>query len=1186
MPNPNNNKNNYFTRRLLQAISPTPTDVITSGQWEYEHRNSPHMEAILKENQRRAKYIGSDHYVIQYDILGRPELYVDNGENLEKVPEDLIPAVLQNSSKLYDAWQDTVGNKIPDSPTISQYNGPEHSDFEREQMRKQYNAAQYDKRGKEALDKAMTYTMPSTYTNMIGNYFDWSVPTRTAVGLGADIGPMLVGAGTGAAAQIATKGLTLGNLLRGAGTGVLRAYDPVMSTIGTTLKLGNKAVRGTQELVNTVNEARRMNAVQRGLGELVRPVSNSGVLYSSALPIPYNTIFSEINKFRKNIKTLKDLQKVEEAIASGKKSVGFDTKIKGTNYTYRQGIDEVRRNILKNKYKSINQSLLSDQVLSKDDVLNRLKMARKEGILDQQVPESNITYEEALTNKLESALYNDLNNSINEGNVDAINDVLNEHRKYFGNNKPKMDKAISLVTKNPEYTFKKGKIVKTTPSVTQALDNATKNTAKPIELANAKGATSENPTIVTDNPTLPENIPTENPTVLPENIPTEAIPVSETPTPETRKIHTLDGNEIEVSDFSPDNDSDGFHINKQLPYETQDGNIIVTANTGEQYSIPESMLKDGGLNVSDDFYVHLDNDGTLQTSQDFDRQGYPIRNNDSEPRTYIAYVDNEGNTRYVPGYYYNNNIGGHDYNFHNNLHSYYVTLDNEPKGGSLLDRAKTRTKNFFSRKTMLGDLELSNSDFKQITTAEVGEPIQILDKDNNPITFTKQPDGRIEISRPFNPESKPYLISDRVEIPEKPVTPTEESVVKPGTIEEKPVIASEETPTVVPEAKPVIPTEEAPAANPIEESTPTPVEEPTVAVRQEEPTSVPSENTENVEKRVLNFPNGKKLQYVVKNNGIYTDQGSGILIKMDDYGDVFDIEVPANQRAKYFNYFGAPYQFDSTGNISSTKNYDNLLKRIYYNYPYDKFGSPTDKGKLHSVKDWFLGKSKEKTPIDVSFKVNGDYVVVDPQLKNRPNGWKIARHILTGIGGGAAFGANRYYANEKKEKLENRKKLTIPKFEQDDNFDGLPYATETVDGVNYVIFDKSEQMDGEKVYPAYAIKSDGSYDPNGDMVFLNYINGHFHLPNGRTYDASRSRFDVQDVNNVPTDTTQVSNDNPRLGTQEQPAPKQEEQPKVKQNTTQPVTPAKGSDQEQAFVPYYMNNYYNSRNQYMPWLRNG
>lgn len=129
-------------------------------------------------------YLNGSVYRIKTDKLGKPIGIIM--DDTEEIPERLISTVLAEHSKLSNAWNDSVASyqKWAHPATISA--GQSISDEENEKRRRQYEAMESHRIGKEGMDWLLERALPSHYVRELATMADLPVRDRDQLGYLAD----------------------------------------------------------------------------------------------------------------------------------------------------------------------------------------------------------------------------------------------------------------------------------------------------------------------------------------------------------------------------------------------------------------------------------------------------------------------------------------------------------------------------------------------------------------------------------------------------------------------------------------------------------------------------------------------------------------------------------------------------------------------------------------------------------------------------------------------------------------------------------------------------------------------------------------------------------------------------------------------------------------------------------------
>ena len=185
---------------------------VPQADWERQFRQAQFdagKDPYIPNQDELKHYLNGSVYRIKTDELGKPIGIIM--DDTEEIPERLISTVLAEHSKLSDAWNDSVASyqkwaHDANTPaTISA--GQPISDEENEKRRRQYEAMESHRIGKEGMDWLLERTLPSHYARELATMADLPVRDRDQLGYLADAVALAVGPTTAVekGAQVAGK---------------------------------------------------------------------------------------------------------------------------------------------------------------------------------------------------------------------------------------------------------------------------------------------------------------------------------------------------------------------------------------------------------------------------------------------------------------------------------------------------------------------------------------------------------------------------------------------------------------------------------------------------------------------------------------------------------------------------------------------------------------------------------------------------------------------------------------------------------------------------------------------------------------------------------------------------------------------------------------------------------------------
>lgn len=146
---------------------------------------------INKDAQESNHWLNGSIYKIETDEFGIPTGVIMNDE--ERVPDKFIHSVLQQHSRLYDSWNELLKNRpTPKNEIFTQGENIKHSNEERKRFRRGEKSLRNQKQADEFLDKILSLTYPSTYTDLLATKLDVPIDDRQASGIVADIAPIVI----------------------------------------------------------------------------------------------------------------------------------------------------------------------------------------------------------------------------------------------------------------------------------------------------------------------------------------------------------------------------------------------------------------------------------------------------------------------------------------------------------------------------------------------------------------------------------------------------------------------------------------------------------------------------------------------------------------------------------------------------------------------------------------------------------------------------------------------------------------------------------------------------------------------------------------------------------------------------------------------------------------------------------
>ena len=164
---------------------------VPQADWERQFRQAQFdagKDPYIPNQDELKHYLNGSVYRIKTDELGKPIGIIM--DDTEEIPERLISTVLAEHSKLSDAWNDSVASyqkwaHDANTPaTISA--GQPISDEENEKRRRQYEAMESHRIGKEGMDWLLEHTLPSHYARELATMADLPVRDRDQLGYLAD----------------------------------------------------------------------------------------------------------------------------------------------------------------------------------------------------------------------------------------------------------------------------------------------------------------------------------------------------------------------------------------------------------------------------------------------------------------------------------------------------------------------------------------------------------------------------------------------------------------------------------------------------------------------------------------------------------------------------------------------------------------------------------------------------------------------------------------------------------------------------------------------------------------------------------------------------------------------------------------------------------------------------------------
>lgn len=164
---------------------------VPQADWERQFRQAQFdagKDPYIPNQDELKHYLNGSVYRIKTDELGKPIGIIM--DDTEEIPERLISTVLAEHSKLSDAWNDSVASyqkwaHDANTPaTISA--GQRTSDEEQEKRRRQYEAMESHRIGKEGMDWLLERTLPSHYARELATMADLPVRDRDQLGYLAD----------------------------------------------------------------------------------------------------------------------------------------------------------------------------------------------------------------------------------------------------------------------------------------------------------------------------------------------------------------------------------------------------------------------------------------------------------------------------------------------------------------------------------------------------------------------------------------------------------------------------------------------------------------------------------------------------------------------------------------------------------------------------------------------------------------------------------------------------------------------------------------------------------------------------------------------------------------------------------------------------------------------------------------
>ena len=221
---------------------------VPQADWERQFRQAQFdagKDPYIPNQDELKHYLNGSVYRIKTDELGKPIGIIM--DDTEEIPERLISTVLAEHSKLSDAWNDSVASyqkwaHDANTPaTISA--GQPISDEENEKRRRQYEAMESHRIGKEGMDWLLERTLPSHYARELATMADLPVRDRDQLGYLADAVALAVDptAAVEKGAQVAGK------------------------VAKTAAKVGKTARASVRDLVQEAKLARKYNDSRRSL---------------------------------------------------------------------------------------------------------------------------------------------------------------------------------------------------------------------------------------------------------------------------------------------------------------------------------------------------------------------------------------------------------------------------------------------------------------------------------------------------------------------------------------------------------------------------------------------------------------------------------------------------------------------------------------------------------------------------------------------------------------------------------------------------------------------------------------------------------------------------------------------------------------------------------------------------------
>lgn len=194
----------YYERRYVTPQDNTRVEKISN------------IPSINKDAQELNRWLNGYSYRIETDKFGIPTGVIMNDG--ERVPDKFINDVLERHSKLYDSWNELLKNRPTSKNTIfTQGEDTKHSNKERERFSKGEKSLREQKQANEFLDRILSLTAPSTYTNYLTTKLDLPDKDRQDIGIIADIAPIFASGASGMVDRL-TKN-------------VLRRYAPKLKNI-------------------------------------------------------------------------------------------------------------------------------------------------------------------------------------------------------------------------------------------------------------------------------------------------------------------------------------------------------------------------------------------------------------------------------------------------------------------------------------------------------------------------------------------------------------------------------------------------------------------------------------------------------------------------------------------------------------------------------------------------------------------------------------------------------------------------------------------------------------------------------------------------------------------------------------------------------------------------------------------